>query len=69
LPLYAFGDRVRHWFYLLGQMLAFQNAVHCIEVIDSTFNRRSQESVLDFLLRNYARDRDSPIVSKTVYAK
>jgi hypothetical protein len=50
-------------------MLAFQNAVHCIEEIDSTFHRRPQESVLDFLLRNYARDRDSPIVSETIYAK
>jgi hypothetical protein len=69
LPLYAFGDRVGHWFYLLGQMLAFQNAVHCIEEIDPTFHRRPQESVLDFLLINYARNRDSPIVSETIYAK
>jgi hypothetical protein len=69
LPLYAFKDRVRHWFYWLDQMLAFPNAVHCIEEIDSTFHRRPQESVLDFLLRNYARDRDSPIVSETIYAK
>jgi hypothetical protein len=50
-------------------MLDFQNAVHCIEEIDSTFHRRPQESVLDFLLINYARDRDSPIVSETIYAK
>ena len=69
LPLYAFGDRVRHCFYLLAQMRAFQNAVHSIEEIDSTFHRRPQESVLDFLLRNYARNRDSPIVSETIYPK
>jgi hypothetical protein len=69
LPLYAFKDRVSHWFYLLDQILAFQNAVHCIEERDSTFHRRPQESVLDFLLINYARNRDSPIVSETIYAK
>gem|GEM_PF-2115918 len=70
MPLYAFKNRVRHWFYGLGQMLAFKNAVHCIEEIDSRFHRRPQESVLDFLLINYyARDRDSPIVSETIYAK
>jgi hypothetical protein len=38
LPLYAFKNRVSHWFYWLGQMLDFQNAVHCIEEIDSTFH-------------------------------
>jgi hypothetical protein len=69
LPLYAFKDRVRHWFYWLGQMLDFQNAVPCIEEIDSTFHRRPQESVLYFLLINYARNRDIPIVSETIYAQ
>ena len=69
MPLYAFKNRVRHWFYWLGQMLAFQNAVNCIEEIDSTFHRRPKESVLDFLLINYARDSDSPIVSETIYAR
>jgi hypothetical protein len=50
-------------------MLAFQNAVNCIEEIDYTFHGRPKESVLDFLLINYARNRDSPIVSETIYAK
>jgi hypothetical protein len=69
LPVYAFKDRVRHWFYWLGQMLDFLNSVPCIEEIDSTFHPRPQESVLDFFLRNYARNRDSPIVFETIYAK
>ena len=53
LPLYAFGDGMRRWFYLLGQMLVFQNAVHCIEEIDATFHPAAQS---DFtrLLVNYA---------------
>ncbi len=53
LPLYAFGDGMRRWFYLLGQMLVFQNAVHCIEEIDATFHPAAQ-SDFTHLLVNYA---------------
>jgi hypothetical protein len=38
LPLYVFGDGMRRWFSLIGQMVVFQNYCHCIEEIDETFH-------------------------------
>jgi len=38
LPLYVFGDGMRRWFFLIGQMVVFQNSFHCIEEIDETFH-------------------------------
>lgn len=43
LPLYVFGDGMRRWFYLLGRMIVNQNAIHCIEEIDSTLHFEAQE--------------------------
>jgi len=42
IPLYAYGDGMRRWFYLLGNMLVYKGAVHCIEEIDSTMHPTSQ---------------------------
>lgn len=43
VPLYAFGDGMRRWYYLLGHMLVHRKAVHCIEEVDSTMHPASQE--------------------------
>ena len=40
--MYAYGDGMRRWFYLLGNMLVYKGAVHCIEEIDSTMHPTSQ---------------------------
>lgn len=53
LPLYAFGDGVRRWYYLLGNMHIFRNSIHCIEEIDATFHTGAQ-SLLSQLLLNHA---------------
>ena len=53
LPLYVFGDGMRRWFHLLGYMLVYQNAVHCIEEIDATFHPTAQPN-LSRLLVQYA---------------
>ncbi len=53
LPLYVFGDGMRRWFYLLGHMLVFTNAIHCIEEIDFGFHPDARRD-LSRLLIEYA---------------
>lgn len=53
LSLFTFGDGMRRWFYLLGHMLVNQNAIHCIEEIDSTFHPAAHRD-LSRLLVQYA---------------
>lgn len=50
LPLYAFGDGVRRWYSLLGNMQIYPNAIHCIEEIDATFHQGSQTLLSRLLL-------------------
>lgn len=45
IPLYAMGDGVRRWYDVLGGMLFFRNAVHCLEEIDSGFHYEAQEQL------------------------
>ena len=42
-PLYALGDGMRRWFHLIGSMLVYKNAVHCIEEIEATIHHQAQE--------------------------
>jgi hypothetical protein len=51
LPLSAYGDGVRRWYYLLGQMLAYQQAVHCIEEMESTIHPEAQAHMIRGLVR------------------
>ena len=60
LPLYLFGDGLRRWFCLLGNMLVFQRALHLIEEIDATFHPNAQ-SDLSKLLVEYARKYDNQL--------
>ena len=53
-PLYALGDGMRRWFYLIGSMLVYKNAVHCIEEIEATIHHQAQED-LSYNLCKYAR--------------
>jgi hypothetical protein len=50
LPLFAFGDGVRRWYHMLGNMHIYQNAIHCIEEIDATFHPGSQAHLSRLLL-------------------
>lgn len=45
IPLYAFGEGLRRWYYLLGGMLIFQNSLHCIDEIDAGFHHQVQTSL------------------------
>lgn len=42
IPLYAFGDGLRRWYSLLGGMLIFKNAIHCIDEVDVGFHQKVQ---------------------------
>ncbi len=53
-PLYALGDGMRRWFQLIGSMLVYKNAVHCIEEIDATVHHKAQEDFSYHLCR-YAK--------------
>ncbi|HEY9706297.1 MAG TPA: AAA family ATPase [Allocoleopsis sp.] len=50
LPLNNFGDGLKRWYYLLGEMLINQNSIHCIEEIDTTFDHESQPELCRLLV-------------------
>ena len=56
LPLYAYGDGLQKWFYLLGLMCVSKNGIVCIDEIDNGFHPQSQEllcsSVINYALKN-----------------
>ena len=60
LPLYLFGDGLRRWFYLLGNMMVYQKAIHLIEEIDATLHPNAQND-LSKLLVEYARKYDNQL--------
>jgi hypothetical protein len=53
LPMYNFGDGVQRWYTILGGMILYQNAIHCIEEIDATFHPNAQKD-LSLNLYKYA---------------
>ena len=55
LPLYAFGDGLRRWFHLIGQMIVYRDSVHCIEEIDATFHPGAYEQLSQRLVL-YAKE-------------
>lgn len=50
-PMYTLGDGLRRWYALLGEMLVFQNAVHCIEEIDVCFHHEAQADLSKQLVK------------------
>lgn len=41
-PLYTYGDGVQRWFYILGAMALYKNAIICIDEIDTGFHPDAQ---------------------------
>jgi hypothetical protein len=60
LPIYLFGDGQRRWFYLLGNMLVYQKALHLIEEIDATPHPNAQGN-LSKLLVEYSNKYDNQL--------
>ncbi|KSU85177.1 ATPase/GTPase, AAA15 family [Fictibacillus enclensis] len=42
LPMYNFGDGVQRWYNILGGLILYQNAIHCLEEVDATFHPSAQ---------------------------
>lgn len=42
LPLYAYGDGVQRWFYVLGAIALYKNSIICIDEIDTGFHPAAQ---------------------------
>lgn len=42
LPLYAYGDGVQKWFYILGAMFLYKGSIICIDEIDTGFHPAAQ---------------------------
>lgn len=47
LPLYAYGDGIQKWFYVMGAIAVYKNSMICIDEIDSGFHPSAQ---VDFSL-------------------
>ena len=56
LPLYACGDGVQRWFYILGIMILYKNSIICIDEIDTGLHYKAQAefsvNLVDYALRN-----------------
>lgn len=44
-PIYAFGDGVRRWFTILGNMALARDGIQCIEEADATFHHDAQRAL------------------------
>lgn len=57
LPLYACGDGVQRWFYMLGALSLYKNSIICIDEIDTGFHSRAQIEFSMNLVRNALKNR------------
>ena len=64
LPIYSYGDGVQRWYNLLGGMVLFRNAIHCIEEVDVTFHPNAQ-SELALNLVKYAQKYNNQLFMTT----
>lgn|GEM_PF-1023566 len=60
LPLCLFGDGMRRWFHLVGHMLVYKDAIHCIDEVDAFFHPDAR-SQLSRLLVRYAERFDDQL--------
>jgi len=51
IPISLFGDGMRRWFYLIGNLITYKNSVHLIEEIDSTFHPDSMPILVKALYK------------------
>ena len=61
LPFYTFGDGLKRWYHILGNLITVQNTIHCIEEIDATFHPKAQNRLGSLLLR-YAKKYNNQIM-------
>lgn len=51
LPIFALGDGVQRWFYILGCMLLHRNSIICIDELDVGIHPSAQESFCRALIK------------------
>lgn len=44
-PMYTFGDGIRRWFTILGNMALAREGIQCIEEVDATFHHDAQREL------------------------
>ncbi|WP_044917239.1 AAA family ATPase [Butyrivibrio sp. WCE2006] len=56
LPLYAYGDGVQRWFYIIGALSIYKNSIICIDEIDTGFHPGAQadfcKNVSEYAIKN-----------------
>ena len=45
LPINSFGEGLQRWYNILGGMIVYQDAIHCMEEIDATFHPEAQKKL------------------------
>lgn len=56
LPLYAYGDGVQKWFFVLGAMSLYKNAIVCINEVDSGLHPGAQVDFSVSMIRSALRN-------------
>ena len=51
LPMYAYGDGIQRWFYILGAMTLYRNSIICIDEIDTGFHPNAQVEFCKHLIQ------------------
>lgn len=64
LPVYAYGDGVQRWFYILGAIALYKNSIICIDEIDTGFHPRAQFE-FNKHLSQYARNNNAQLFITT----
>ena len=52
LPMYACGDGIQRWFYILGALSLYKNSIICIDEIDAGFHHSAQQEFSLNLVKN-----------------
>lgn len=56
LPLYACGDGIQRWFYIVGALTIYKNAIICIDEIDAGLHPNAQidfcKNISEYALKN-----------------
>lgn len=64
LPMYAFGDGVQRWFYIIGALTLHKGSIICIDEIDTGFHPKAQGEFCKNLTK-YAKDNNVQLFIST----
>lgn len=64
LPLYAFGEGLQRWYFILGSIILNHHGIFCIDEIDATIHPGAQRAFCENLIR-YATKYDAQLFMTT----